>query len=550
MIPTKHIGERKRLHITPLNSESLPVVLSGDLAQRASHITFHTIQSARESNYGYVELPSMDADKLKKKLNGSILRGAKMRVEDARPEKPRLKSGEDTATEDADPLRKVKRKSKERANNTEGVMVGFELPEGRKVQRGWTDPIVTSKGLNISKKTEQKRSNKVTPKASKFSNGPECLFKTRLPPNAVGHTTSPTEAKLRKRKRGLSARDVVIHEFSNTKRHASFLRDTKYVSDDKGTYKPLEGKDLVVEDSTLIDVDFKQRSQQHSLAVRENCKESEKPTNDVSQGIEPSLNCPIIQLNIDHPQTSDETSSSGTSSSSDNDDNTESEIRTRRVSPTVVPQTMIQDSRGVSEISSIENEANNADDVAQQAYYMSINNRPLANSKRPTAPQESPEQGTPEEDSARIHPLETLFKRPKATASSTMRKPALEVSTSFSFFDQDTEETTNASLLMPQTPFTQQDFRERRQRSAAPTPDTAAPGKTFGDVWVGGQDHIENEDENEDNLSSANRKTSEGVPESDFSKWFWENRGETNRSWKRRRREAAKEKRQRGNRRE
>lgn len=550
MVSTKPTGERKRLHITPLNSDSLPIVLSGDLAQRASHITFHTIQSSRESNYGYVELPLMDADKLKKKLNGSILKGAKMRVEDARPEKPRLKSGEDTATEDADPLREVKRQGKERANNIEGVVVGFELPEGRKVRRGWTDPTVTSKGSKISTKTEQRRSNKVNPKASKFSNGPECLFKTRLPPNAVGHTKSPTEAKLRKRKRGLSARDVVIHEFSHTKRHASFLRDTKSVSDDKGTYESLEGKDLVIENSTLIDVDPKQRSQRQSLVVRENRKESENPNNDASQEIDPNLKSPIIQLNIAQPQTIDETSSSGASSSSDSNDNTESEIRTRRVSPTVVPQTMIQDSRGVSEISSMENETNNADDVAQQAYYMSINNRPLANSNRSTAPQETPEQETSEEDSTRIHPLETLFKRPKAAASSTMRKPTLEVSTSFSFFDQDTEETTNASLLLPQTPFTQQDFRERRQRSAAPTPDTAAPGKTFGDVWVGDQDHIENEDENQDKLSSANRKTGEGVPESDFSKWFWENRGETNRSWKRRRREAAKGKRQRGNRRE
>jgi len=31
--------------------------------------------------------------------------------------------------------------------------------------------------------------------------------------------------------------------------------------------------------------------------------------------------------------------------------------------------------------------------------------------------------------------------------------------------------------------------------------------------------------------------------ESDFAKWFWEHRGETNRAWKRRKREAVKEKR-------
>ena len=39
------------------------------------------------------------------------------------------------------------------------------------------------------------------------------------------------------------------------------------------------------------------------------------------------------------------------------------------------------------------------------------------------------------------------------------------------------------------------------------------------------------------------------APQSDFAKWFWEHRGETNRAWKRRRREAAKEKRKSDNKR-
>lgn len=39
-----------------------------------------------------------------------------------------------------------------------------------------------------------------------------------------------------------------------------------------------------------------------------------------------------------------------------------------------------------------------------------------------------------------------------------------------------------------------------------------------------------------------------GRQESDFAKFFWENRGDNNRAWKRRAREAKKEKRQRENR--
>jgi hypothetical protein len=45
-------------------------------------------------------------------------------------------------------------------------------------------------------------------------------------------------------------------------------------------------------------------------------------------------------------------------------------------------------------------------------------------------------------------------------------------------------------------------------------------------------------------------ETKAGLKEdSEFTKWFWENRGDNNRAWKKRRRDAAKEQRQRENRR-
>ena len=127
-------------------------------------------------------------------------------------------------------------------------------------------------------------------------------------------------------------------------------------------------------------------------------------------------------------------------------------------------------------------------------------------------------------------------------------------------------------------------------RSAAPTPDTAAPSKLgFGkNLWgrmgekdseedeeeddkeQGKVDEGDNEDEKEEKGIEARgtplageiegkgktkhvhvKKDGEAPPqqESEFSKWFWEHRGETNRAWKKRRREASKEQRQRENRR-
>ena len=77
--------ERKRLHITPLNPQLLPVVLPPSVLQQSSNISFHTIQTVPDKNYGFVDLPELEAAKIKKKLHGSLLKGFKMRVEEARP---------------------------------------------------------------------------------------------------------------------------------------------------------------------------------------------------------------------------------------------------------------------------------------------------------------------------------------------------------------------------------------------------------------------------------------------------------------------------------
>ena len=162
-----------------------------------------------------------------------------------------------------------------------------------------------------------------------------------------------------------------------------------------------------------------------------------------------------------------------------------------------------------------------------------------------------------------VHPLEEIFKRPKQKTSPETPKPSLKVSTSFNFFEPDADDAVGAPAN-PQTPFTQQDFQDRRQRSAAPTPDTAAPGKTFSHLWLnddgeadlaseGSSEHADLHPEASAEGNGGDGTSTAGeageTPQSEFSKWFWEHRGETNRAWKKRRREAAKEKRHRENKR-
>ena len=108
----------------------------------------------------------------------------------------------------------------------------------------------------------------------------------------------------------------------------------------------------------------------------------------------------------------------------------------------------------------------------------------------------------------------------------------------------------------PSTPYT----RTRDIRSAAPTPDTAAIGRKFSFSFAKHFDEEDIEEEaydEEEGWQNANQEPlgvrevegKEGEEETEFAKWFWENRGDSNRAWKKRRRDVMKQKRQRENRR-
>lgn len=550
--------ERKRLHITPFNSDLLPIVLPQNLLQHATNISFHAIQTSPEKNYGYVDLPAMDAEKLKKKLNGSILRGSKMRVDDARAEKAKkatkIEAVNEVPIEDGSAQDKPKR-GKRKAEKSDGVIPGVELPHGRKVRRGWTEPAPSSTSKTFNSKFK-KHDTKPTSKPSSFTSEPECLFKTKLPPNAA---TNDTTAK--KRKRDQPNRDIIVHEYANTKRHATFLRDNQGPAGVKPASEFVEGRGWIDQDGKILEEDPVQgRTRSGSirnLDPRTNTggKNTHSETVRSSSGI-PSIHVSSVEKTNEAQDSEDETSSSGTSSISAIDDEGNALVQ--------APKRDVDHLE--SSLSPAESEESDPNTVENQARGMSINDSsPTTKTPEVVSRDRSPDPNAPV---AGIHPLEGLFKKPNVAASGTPRKPSLAVSTSFNFFEPDMEEGNDNSHLIPHTPFTQQDFRQRCQRSAAPTPDTAAPGRTFENLWEtrsesddgDDNDDDQNDEENEDddcakkddstkkpvdkNGNSEDKEGSGENPESDFSKWFWEHRGETNRAWKRRRREAAKERRQ------
>ena len=535
--------ERKRLHITPFNPQLLPVVLPPPVLQQSSNISFHVIETFPDKNYGYVDLPELEAAKLRKKLHGSLLKGFKMRVEEARPKK---EFGEDD--ESKEPIlntsKTMDKRSKTKSAREEGVIRGHELHD-RKVKRGWTEPA--SSEAKPSKRRKDKPDKKSKRKTSSLTGNAECLFKTMLPPNK----TPSDNARIKKRKRGESDRQVIVHEFANTTKHANFLRDDPDATSKKRTSEYVEGKGWVDEDGNVVEAGPKLRRKK-SKGDDNNDSQLEKPIKAPSRRSS-RLDPPSVLItapksrsaNSEPAVLNDETSSSGTSStsSSDNDDRVlestpsppgESESRSekQRKKSTGVATTGAD---GV-EVGSVE----------RLSITRSSASPPLAQTLDPTS--------TPV--SSGIHPLEALFKRPNKAASRTQKKPALEVSTSFNFLDPDAEENGNLGVVIPQTPYTQQDIRQRRQRSAAPTPDTAAPGKTFGGFWEGNSDISASDEDMElegtpkaeaDEATEATAKKKRDQHQSEFQKRFWEHRGETNRGWKRKRREATKEKRHNAN---
>lgn len=112
-------ADRVRLHITPLNEALLKTYVPATIRDSVTNISYHTLQTFPEKPFGYLELPVMEAQKIKKKFNGTILKGTKVRIEDARPEKKRKSTASEN--EDEEPIKVKKKKVKSEKGEVMGV---------------------------------------------------------------------------------------------------------------------------------------------------------------------------------------------------------------------------------------------------------------------------------------------------------------------------------------------------------------------------------------------------------------------------------------------
>lgn len=590
--------EYTRLHITPFNSDVLKSILPPSILPGARNISYHSIPTFPEKGYGYVDLPIMDAEKIKKKLNGTILKGTKVRIEKARPQKA-------VVIEEEEPERpKRERKTKRKRDELLGVDIGE-----RQVKRGWTTPA-----------KDVKKDQPVV--KSKYTTGPECLFKTNLPPN-VASKGKTVEVKPEKKQKK-PGKEALVHEFAKTTKYATFLRGSAGSNKTKTVAEFVEGKGWVDGDGNMVE-EVKNSRKPKTTPVGENESiDSEEETKvDVEDHMEvdPEIEgreesssdsssededgdknaSARPEHNQHHPM---EQGSSSDSSSSDDesksilagqlveatrqedkqdsaDDSSEGDSDHKGASsptPGAVKNSAKEDSSSSDESSDAESmaeaqvqeedsssrsdsskdsdsDSSDSSDAESEADseveepQSAITNRSQGSTGKSLSIK-IPGSLTSTPIASSVHPLEALYKRPK----SDDMEPPKATESCFSFFgaDGDDEDVRiETQLQVPLTPFTQKDFEYRGIRSAAPTPDTAHPNKRF--VWPSENDEDEDEEAPTSspirNTESAKGKGKETEPESDFQKWFYENRGDVRRAWTGRRKSAAKEKRQRENRR-
>ncbi|BDD57897.1 hypothetical protein MAP00_003221 [Monascus purpureus] len=545
MIP---VSTTTRLHITPLTPELLPSVLPTSIQPAATEISFHCIPTFPEKNYGYVTLPTMEAEKIRKKLNGSILKGKKFKVEVARPQKKR-RSEDDAAPQSKAATEKTSKKRKTDNDTIEG----YELPPDRQVKRGWTESATVKNERRKSEKQKKKKKEKGEKEAkvqakSKYTEKAECLFRTKVPPNRAS-STDPDHSGEKRRKKKKSSQETVVHEFSKTVTYPSFLRSDGEGSKRTATFE--EGKGWLDDSGNIIEPtnarikndNYRPGQLAGAKEKRKSAKISPKQLDSSARESEGIIFPSEKEKTANSENDSDDwTSSSGLTSSDEDDVDSDSDSNMSSSSDESSVSSSCEESHERPQGSESETPrevANSINATSGETDVSVVSSQPREESNQP-----------PFEN---VHPLEALFKRPAQDSSESRRA---EANTQFSFFGNDADIEDDESgpesepqPVEPQTPFTKKDIQLRGIRSAAPTPDTALASRI---KWNSSDNTDDSQDSGDNETTDSKHKQNTPVlnkEESEFSKWFWEHRGENNRAWKRRRREVAKEQRQKENRR-
>ncbi|KAI9793234.1 MAG: hypothetical protein M1816_000655 [Peltula sp. TS41687] len=589
--PTPTNPARTRLHITPLNASLLQTVLPPSLLPLASNISYHSLQTFPEADYGYIELPSAEAKRLQSKLHGSILRGRKVRVEQALAARwPGAEEEEEGEKEVVEQRRLHPPSGKRPTRDKECAVVkrcdkarvlSGVLLEHRKVQRGWVRSPRFSTAAPASKVMGGGEA-KGAKSSDKSKSKSQCLFRTRLPPNAAPLEEDKESGKAKsggQKKRGRSEeeeeeeqlRETVVREFSTTTKYSTFLKGNNQVPAKKPVSEFVDGKGWVDEDGNVVEAVTASGGRDGRLREHVNPGVESLGADPVNENDGPSDN--------DAGDGSESSGSAGTetesnTSSSETEEEEEEEEEEEASSASEEEVSM---SRQAAPKRPKLTRAHEAPQVAAAVHQQTTQEPFQPGSPRVTkGPTTSltitippnPNQPLPlqSSDGKEVHPLEAIFKKPALRGSVSSSVPNITVDTEpprpFSFFDDGPGTTTAYGSQIPQTPFTQQDFQLRGIRSAAPTPDTAALGKRFS-FW--GEDDEEEDEEEEQEQGGGVEGQKNSIPEphesasamvgddggntagqsgeKGFEELFWERRGETNRAWKRRRRETGKFKR-------
>ncbi|KAK7932436.1 hypothetical protein PG985_003148 [Apiospora marii] len=615
-----------RLHIAPLDPDLSSLVLSSAIRPLARNISYHTLEAFPDRRYGFVEVPLARAEDLKKKFNGATLRGSKMRIEQARPESIPPPTGV-VAAEDVKPKKshKKEKKEKKRKRGEPEVVDGVELRD-RKIKRGWTvseGEMIKEKRKDKDrsksakeKKEKKDKKDKRTAVKSKYTDGSECLFKQKLPevpsakkPAAAEGEEEEEDAGAHKRKKRRSDREVVVHEFERSTKYPSFLRSTVDESKKSENLTFEDGKGWVDSTGNVVEPLEVTRvpelpKPKSALPKSKKSKTPPKPTPATEEDDETSSSGSSSESDAEEVPKStktkaskrtappapapahddDDTSSSEDSSDSEVEERTEPQkVVKKKVSKAVVPAQNEEDETSSSGSSDSDSDSESEAEASPSKVRTPAKNlrietqgnsspvsgtkldssRPKSSSSMTSLTIKIPPPTTPASGKA-VHPLEALYKRNEADKGKGTAADAQP----FSFFnnDDDIEDEAEAGppAQMPMTPYSKQDFEFRNIRSAAPTPDTAHPNRSYL-PWSAQEDDLAEEDEDDEaeaegedgedadgDMAMAEAATSgdqsKATPATDFQKFFWENRGDLNRKWKKRRKTALKERRNRENR--
>ncbi|QUC23737.1 uncharacterized protein UV8b_07978 [Ustilaginoidea virens] len=583
-----------RLHITPLDQELLKIVIPPSVLPGTRNISLHTIETFPERRYGFVDFPATEADKLRKKLHGSTLKGVKMRIEPARPEKQTQQQPDDDAAAAAAAAKQARpRKSPDGAETSKKRKRDPNLVEGvllkdRKVKRGWTESADTKRKSRSERKPkssggkdrgseeeEKKKKKKKTRQRSKYTEHDECLLKTRLPPNAAAADSGDNASGSNKKKKNKSkggggggggggGREVTVHEFEKATRFPGFLKTAAPEASGSRAAEFVEGKGWIDEHGNVVEA-VKQRaasapaSKQSAGSAEGKSIGAEESSDDGTSSSGASTDDDDTDGAADEEGGHHEKEDGGQNSESGLPDasaasprHTHAEAGERNKRSQASQADADDSSTSSDDTSSSGGSSDNDHDSDEERNKGGPTDGDGAES-RSDAPSSGPSPSpageippAPTTPSAKVHPLEALYKRPKLNVSVATGSQAGQP---FSFFGGPGGETPlAAATALPMTPYTRQDFEYRSVRSAAPTPDTAHPSRAKNFWAPQDEEEAEPADEANEGGDASDAQPEKGQSaSSEFQTWFWDNRRELNKSWMTRKKSAAKEKRHREN---